>query len=102
MGETIPHRPDVVVWPETMFPYPMFQTDADVEVNAALIIGIDTLVAHRSNYDHFNSAAFITPEKGLSDRYDKIHRVPFGEYIPLRDTLPFLHKLTPFGDAFGI
>ncbi len=133
MGETIPHQPDVIVWPETMFPYPMFQTRADVEdvdlemvspgmpaamwrsnqsrmtlersageVNAALVIGIDTLIARRDGYDHFNSAAFVTPEKGLTDRYDKIHRVPFGEYIPLRDTVPFLHKLTPFGDAFGI
>lgn len=133
MGETIPHQPDVIVWPETMFPYPMFQTKPDVEdvdletvapgmpvamwrstqsrdnlertageVNAALVIGIDTLIARRDGYDHFNSAAFVTPDKGLSDRYDKIHRVPFGEYIPLRDTLPFLHKLTPFGDTFGI
>ncbi|HVJ68522.1 MAG TPA: apolipoprotein N-acyltransferase, partial [Caulifigura sp.] len=133
MGETIPHQPDVIVWPETMYPYPMFQAkpgveDVDLEtiapgmpvkmwrnsqsrnslektageVNSALVIGIDTLVARRDGYDHFNSAAFVTPEAGLSDRYDKIHRVPFGEYIPLRDTLPFLHKLTPFGDSFGI
>jgi len=133
MGETIPHQPDIVVWPETMFPFPMFQMRPDVEdvdletaapgiplalwkddrsrknlertageVNAALVIGVDTLVARRDGYDHFNSAAFVTPANGLSDRYDKIHRVPFGEYIPLRDTLPFLHKLTPFGDAFGI
>jgi apolipoprotein N-acyltransferase len=28
--------------------------------------------------------------------------VPFGEFIPLRDTLPWLRKLTPFGDDFGI
>jgi apolipoprotein N-acyltransferase len=132
-GETIPHQPDVIVWPETMFPMPMFQTAADVEdvdletiaphvpskmwksdlsqktvermsqeVDAALIIGVDTLIARRDGYDHFNSAAFATPDKGLGDRYDKIHRVPFGEYIPLRDTIPFLHKLTPFGDTFGI
>ena len=133
MGETIPQQPDVVVWPETMYPYPMFQVSPNVEdvdlesiapgmpvsmwrssqsqkvlertageVNSALVIGIDTLVARREGYDHFNSAAFVTPERGLADRYDKIHRVPFGEYIPLRDTLPFLHKLTPFGDSFGI
>jgi apolipoprotein N-acyltransferase len=78
MGETIPHQPDVIVWPETMFPFPMFQMLPDVEdvdletvapqipaevwkggqtqknlertaeeVNAALIIGVDTLVATR-------------------------------------------------------
>ncbi len=133
MGETIPFQPDVVVWPETMFPYPMFQVQSGVEdvdletvlpgvpvkvwrssqtretlerfaseVNAALVMGVDTLVARSNGYDHFNSAAFVKPDAGLSDRYDKLHRVPFGEYIPLRDTLPFLHKLTPFGDSFGI
>jgi apolipoprotein N-acyltransferase len=132
-GETIPYQPDVIVWPETMFPMPMFQMakgveDVDLEtiaphipppfwksdysqktlermsseVNAALVIGIDTYVARRDGYDHFNSALMVSPDKGLGDRYDKIHRVPFGEYIPLRETIPFLHKLTPFGDSFGI
>jgi apolipoprotein N-acyltransferase len=72
------------------------------KTNAALVIGIDALIAGDHRYDHFNSAVFVTPDKGLTDRYDKLHRVPFGEYIPLRDVLPFLQALTPFGDEFGI
>jgi apolipoprotein N-acyltransferase len=31
-----------------------------------------------------------------------MHRVIFGEYIPLRETIPWLRKLTPFSDNFGI
>jgi apolipoprotein N-acyltransferase len=72
------------------------------ETNAALAIGIDAFLAGRKSYEHFNSTVFVTPEKGIEDRYDKLHRVPFGEYIPLRDVLPFLQALTPFGDGFGI
>ena len=49
-----------------------------------------------------NSAAFIRPDLGYVGRYDKIHRVVFGEYIPLKNIFPWLHKLTPFGSNYGI
>ena len=44
----------------------------------------------------YNSAYLLDPAGRYVDRYDKMHLVPFGEYIPLRNTLPFLAKFVPF------
>ena len=44
----------------------------------------------------YNSAYLLDPDGRYVDRYDKMHLVPFGEYIPLRNIFPFLAKLVPF------
>jgi apolipoprotein N-acyltransferase len=36
----------------------------------------------------------FSPEGKLTTYYDKIHCVPFGEYVPFGDVFPFLRKLT--------
>ena len=143
-GLAVKHQPDVIVWPETMFGWPLqtvegpltdeelvalapaayranprfdssrwieswreseaarrLRDDAD-RSGAAMIIGIGTQVARKEGLSSYNSAAFVKPGRGMADRYDKIHRVIFGEYIPLRDQLPFLRRLTPYAAGFGI
>ncbi|MFP4026382.1 MAG: apolipoprotein N-acyltransferase [Candidatus Brocadiia bacterium] len=42
-----------------------------------------------------NSAVLFSPAGEYIDRYDKMHLVPFGEYVPLVDLLPFLQVFTP-------
>jgi apolipoprotein N-acyltransferase len=64
---------------------------------AGMIFGIDTLVANGGgDLKHFNSAVLSVPSKTDLRRYDKIHRMIFGEYVPLKDYLPFLKALTPY------
>ena len=76
--------------------------DWSQQAGAALIIGLDRFAIRGQGIRHYNSAVFITPGAGVAKIYDKVHRVMFGEYVPLRDVLPFLQSFTPFSPAAGI
>jgi apolipoprotein N-acyltransferase len=95
--------PEIVVWPES--PAPFFISDrqfraavSDIALasNAYVIVGSlgEVGVSTQSTRQLYNSAALITPAGEWTARYDKIHLVPFGEYIPFRSLLSFANKLT--------
>ena len=44
----------------------------------------------------YNSAYLFDAAGRYAGRYDKIHLVPFGEYVPLPRVFPFLSRLVPF------
>lgn len=45
------------------------------------------------NLRYFNSALLVDEEGSLASRYDKVHLVPFGEYVPWRGILTFVTPL---------
>ncbi len=72
------------------------------ESRANLIIGMSWLTARRDGLDHFNSAVLVDPAQGVLGHYDKIHLVPFGEYVPMQNAIPWLSDFTPYGYGFGL
>jgi apolipoprotein N-acyltransferase len=85
--------PDFVVWPENSTAVDPF---ADAEVNAGIRaastavdvpILVGGMVDARRDDEVLNQGIVWQPGLGGGDRYTKRHPVPFGEYIPFRDTL---------------
>jgi apolipoprotein N-acyltransferase len=90
------HQPvDMVLWPEdvvniegpiTNSSQGQLLSDIARELHTNLIVGV---VEGDGNRFH-NSQVAIDPEGNFVDRYEKVRRVPFGEYVPLRGLLePF-------------
>lgn len=94
--------PDLIIWPEASLPvipeeepeYFDLVKDRAKQDNAHLLIGA---VTSRNGY-YYNSALFVSNNGIFLGRYDKIHLVPFGEYIPLKKVFPFLTTVVPIGD----
>ena len=84
------------------------QLHANGEHRPLVLLGINSTELYPEQNPerlHFNSALLVGPsgEQGKAvGRYDKIHRVPFGEYVPLRDILPFMDKFSPYDYDYGI
>src|SRR5262249_17219726 len=68
-----------------------------------VLCGVNTeVVATPDRIGRFNSAVLVRPDGWASDRYDKMHRVPFGEYVPLRDWLPWMNAFAPYDFDYSI
>jgi apolipoprotein N-acyltransferase len=121
-------RPDLVIWPETTYhsewkelspnarasrERTAFQSNlADVQaafrtfandIGTNALLGLNSYVfAADGVARRYNSALMTTPTRGVVARYDKMHLVPFGEYVPLQDTIPLLAKLTPYDFEYNL
>lgn len=95
---------DLVVWPESPAPFftndPRFrdtisQMARDTKAwNIAGAIGSSSASGMGGQTAQFNSAALISPNGEWTARYDKIHLVPFGEYLPFPSVFSFAGGLT--------
>ena len=100
----------LIVWPETAVPF-MFQNknslqdqiiNLSLKTKSWLLFGSVSSSPQKSGNDYFNSAYLLSPSGEVKGRYDKVHLVPYGEYVPLRNFFPFIKKLTAGIGDFGI
>ena len=59
----------------------------------SLVLGINALIREPEATRRYNSALVLDPKGQEIGRYDKQYRLPFGEYVPYKDTFPFLKRL---------
>ncbi len=92
---------DLVILPETAMPFYLYhdRTLGSYLKEIARTNRVSLLVGspHYENTPErrglYNSAFLIDSEGRITARYDKVHLVPFGEYVPLKGLLFFVDKL---------
>ena len=104
--EVLKERPDLVIWPETATP---FYFNGIAPLDQAMTAELTAWVRHNGvpllsgtpTYEvkpdrriiGRNSAVLISDDGKVEATYHKIHLVPFGEYIPLKNVLFFVEKM---------
>ena len=98
----------LIVWPETAMPF-FFRHNRQFspQVRSVAKLASDWLLFGSPSYQkdgeqirYMNSAFLISPDGGVVQKYDKVHLVPYGEYVPLRAFFPFLGRLVEGADDF--
>ena len=87
-----PGSTDLVVWPENVVDVAVFDGSEQYRLIAAEAARIGAPfavgVTEDAGTDHFlNAEVIVAPDGTITSRYDKVRRVPFGEYMPLRGLL---------------
>lgn len=85
----------LVIWPESAVPYSL-APDADlirllkqaIPADGLLLTGALRELGDKETYQLWNSLFAIRADGIIADIYDKVHLVPFGEYIPFHNLLP--------------
>jgi apolipoprotein N-acyltransferase len=107
--EVAKQQPQLVIWPETATPF-YFGADRKNtesllrlvrEVDIPLLFGSPAYQKKGERLRFYNRAYLLGGSGSLIGYYDKIHLVPFGEYVPWKGLLFFVHKLVQAAGDFA-
>ncbi|MCX7982259.1 MAG: apolipoprotein N-acyltransferase [Syntrophales bacterium] len=108
--EVLKNGLDLVVWPETATPF-FYQDPSPYQAAMVEMVGQHKVwflfgsPSYKRDKENqvtiFNSVYLINPQGVVQGRYDKVHLVPYGEYVPLRRFFPFINKLVHGIGDFG-
>ncbi|MBU6339258.1 MAG: apolipoprotein N-acyltransferase [Rickettsiales bacterium] len=98
-----------VIWSETAVPYAI-DNNSDLinklrlatPKNGVLLTGaLRVKYLSSDEIEAVWNSVFAIEESGVIGHYDKHHLVPFGEYVPLQEYLPFISKITDGAVGFS-
>ena len=88
------HDATHLIWPESAFPFflarepdALAQIAAMLKPGTELITGAVRPAAVASGPHAYNSVYVVDPDGSIHGIYDKVHLVPFGEYLPFQTLL---------------
>lgn len=96
-------KPELIVWPETSVPF-FFQDNEEQssllyalarESGALIVFGSPAYKDIDGVRRYHNRSYALTPLGHPLQYYDKVHLLPFGEYVPLKKLLFFVSRLVP-------
>lgn len=105
----VEEHPDLVVWPEAATPF-HFTNNAEqswslqqqvLQTQTPLLFGAPFFIEKDNRTTMYNSAFLIDGRGKIAGRYDKVHLVPFGEFVPLQNILFFVNKMVEGIGHFG-
>ena len=97
---------EVVFWPESVTPLPIKGNAEALSWTESIASEIDKPILMGNmaieGETWYNIVCAVTPEGGLvNPYYAKRRLVPFGEYVPFENLLPFIKKVVPLKGSFG-
>jgi apolipoprotein N-acyltransferase len=98
----IPEKVDLILWPETAAPcylraepkYLSLVKSLSDSLQTPLVLGTnDYSIFGQRNYLYYNSAFYFDPFKNNFSVYNKIHLVPFSEWVPYPKVFGWIYRI---------
>jgi apolipoprotein N-acyltransferase len=91
----------LILWPETAVPFQVQEPSDERaglealarELRTFLLFGAPAYAQTQNRLEYRNAVFLMDPSGALTGRYDKVHLVPFGEFMPFGRLFPFITKL---------
>ena len=125
---TFQPRPDLIIWPETTYPCDWLAVAPGVPAeeltdefrkdcgecrelattyarfsSANILVGLNCAeLMPGGQFQTYNSALLLRRDGEPLGRYDKIHCVPFGEYVPMRSYFPWMQVFSPYKHDYSM